>query len=167
MRSRTNLRSIAAALACAAGCALAAPPDENVTWAYAQVLRAAPVYEMQRVRVPEERCTPGREDATGGTVAGAVVGGVLGNRVGKGDGRKAATVAGAVLGGVIGRRVDKTAGPRPGCRMVDVERDERRLVGYDVEYQYQGQTYMSRMAADPGNRVRVRVSVKPDDPGLR
>lgn len=144
------------------GVALAAPADENVTWAYAQVLRAAPVYEMQRVRVPEEHCDGG--PGVGGTVAGTVVGGVLGNQVGKGDGRKAATVAGAVLGGVIGRRVDRNGAH---CRTVEVEREERRLVGYDVEYQYKGQTYMSRMAGDPGNRVRVRVSVQPDDPSAR
>jgi uncharacterized protein YcfJ len=162
-------RSIALALACAAGLAVASPSDENVTWAYAQVLRASPVYEMQRVRVPEEQCGPDREgrDGSTGTVAGAVVGGVLGHRVGKGDGRKAATLAGAVLGGVVGRRIDKGQGTRPGCRTVEVEREQRQLVGYDVEYQYKGQTYMSRMDVDPGNRVRVRVSVVPDEPTLR
>ena len=46
--------------------------------------------------------------------------------------------------------------------MVDVERDERRLVGYDVEYQYKGERFMSRLDQDPGNRLRVRVSVVPD-----
>ena len=167
MHCRIVQRFLAAAQACAlglvlavgGGVAVAAPADENVTWAYAQVLRASPVYETQRVRLPEERC----EGGTGavGAVAGAVVGGALGNQVGKGDGNKAATVAGAVLGGVIGRRVDRNGAH---CRTVLVEREQRRLVGYDVEYRYQGKTYMSHMAADPGNRVRVRVSVQPDDP---
>src|SRR5574337_391175 len=41
---------------------------------------------------------------------GAVAGGVLGNQVGKGDGRKAATVAGAVAGGVVGNQVGKRSG---------------------------------------------------------
>lgn len=144
-------------------------PGENVTYGYAQVLRASPVYEMVRVRVPEERCE-GREgrdggDPTGGTVVGAVVGGALGNRVGKGDGRKAATVAGAVIGGAIGRRIDKNNGSAEGtrCRTVEVVREERRLTGYDVEYQYKGEKYMSRLANDPGNRLRIRVSVIPDE----
>jgi outer membrane lipoprotein SlyB len=35
---------------------------------------------------------------------------VLGNQVGKGDGRKAATVAGAVAGGVVGNQVGKRHG---------------------------------------------------------
>ena len=42
-----------------------------------------------------------------GTAIGAVAGGVLGNQVGKGDGRTAATVAGAVAGGAIGHSVEK------------------------------------------------------------
>jgi outer membrane lipoprotein SlyB len=43
----------------------------------------------------------------GGTVIGAIVGGALGNQVGKGDGRKAATVVGAVAGGAVGHQVEK------------------------------------------------------------
>ena len=45
-----------------------------------------------------------------GAIIGAVAGGVLGNQVGKGDGRKAATVAGAVAGGVVGNQVGKRSG---------------------------------------------------------
>ena len=144
---------------------------ENVTYGYAQVLRATPVYDMVRVRVPEQRCegSASRTDGTAGTMAGAVVGGALANQVGKGDGRKAATIAGAAIGGAIGRRIDSSnsvAGTGR-CRMVEVDRDERRLTGYDVEYQYKGETYMSRLAADPGIRLRIRIAVSPDDPSLR
>ena len=39
----------------------------------------------------------------------------------------------------------------------------RKVVAYDVEYSYQGRTYMSRMKHDPGTRLRVRVSVTPDE----
>ena len=34
--------------------------------------------------------------------------------------------------------------------------------GYDVEYQYKGEKYMSRLDSDPGNRVRIRISVVPE-----
>ena len=144
------------------------PINENVTYGYAQVLRASPVYEIVRVRTPEERCDErgGRDggDPTGGTVAGAVVGGAIGNRVGKGDGRKASTIAGAVIGGAIGHRIDKNNGSAGGrCRVVEVVREERRLTGYDVEYQYKGEKYMSRLGSDPGARLRIRVSVMPDE----
>jgi uncharacterized protein YcfJ len=73
------------------------PVDENVTYGYAQVLRASPVYE---------------------------------------------------------------AGPGRGRGLQF--REPRRIVGYDVEYLYKGEKYMSRLAFDPGNRVRVRVSVVPE-----
>ena len=42
-----------------------------------------------------------------GVVGGAVVGGVLGNQVGHGDGRKVATVIGAVGGAVAGNEIEK------------------------------------------------------------
>jgi uncharacterized protein YcfJ len=163
-----STRLVPSLLVCllAAAPAFAGPPpaEENVTYAYAQVLRATPVHGTVRVRVPEQRCERDGGDPTGGAVAGAVIGGALGHQGGKGDGRKAATVAGAVIGGAIGRRVDRnngSAGTR--CRTVEVERDERRVVGYDVEYQYKGDTYMSRVDYDPGSRLRIRVSVSPDE----
>jgi outer membrane lipoprotein SlyB len=42
-----------------------------------------------------------------GVVAGAVLGGLLGNQVGGGSGRKVATVAGAVGGGYAGNEIEK------------------------------------------------------------
>ncbi len=140
---------------------------ENVSYAYAQVTRVDPIYETIRTRVPEERCYESgvRDggDPTGGTVIGALVGAALGNQVGKGDGRDAATVAGAVVGGAIGRNVDRNDGSasRGACRVVEVEREQRRVASYDVEYVHQGQTFMSRLPYDPGDRLRVRVSVQP------
>ncbi len=44
-----------------------------------------------------------------GMVAGALLGGVLGNQVGGGNGRKVATVAGAVGGGYAGNEIEKNS----------------------------------------------------------
>ena len=144
-------------------------PGENITYGYAQVLHASPAYEMVHTRVSEQRCDGAAVEGGKigpGTVVGAVIGGALGNQAGKGNGRKAATLAGAALGGAIGQRLDRNSAPNTGrCRTVAVDREERRLVGYDVEYQYRGEKYMSRLDADPGNRVRIRVSVAPDEQG--
>jgi uncharacterized protein YcfJ len=109
------------------------------------------------------------KDTTGATVLGAVVGGALGNTVGKGDGRKAATIAGAVAGGAIGHNIAKNDSDRyqqGPCHVVDVENEERQPVGYDVEYNYKGEVYSARMSYDPGNRIRVRVTVLPADDGI-
>lgn len=155
------------------------PGDENVRVVYADVLRVDPVFENVRVSEPREECydtevrrSGGRYDNTNtGTIVGAIVGGALGNQVGKGDGRKAATIAGAVIGGAVGREVDANDNPSGSrrsvetrCRVVESGYDERRIVGYDVEYRYRGEVFFSRLGYDPGEKLRVRVSVEPADP---
>ena len=51
------------------------------------------------------------------------------------------------------------------CRMGPVLREYRRPIAYDVDYVYKGTKYRSRLAEDPGNRLRVRVAVTPwEDP---
>ncbi|MBW8369278.1 MAG: glycine zipper 2TM domain-containing protein [Arenimonas sp.] len=145
------------------------PMPENVSYGYAQVLRADEVVEIQRTRTSEERCDDVEYrqsgQTTGSTVIGAIVGAALGNQVGKGDGRKAATVAGAVAGGVVGNNIarNRVDANSRGCRLVEVEREDPVVVGYDVEYMYKGDKYVARLPYDPGNRLRVRVSVMPDD----
>jgi outer membrane lipoprotein SlyB len=47
------------------------------------------------------------EGGAAGIVGGAVVGGLLGNQIGKGSGRAVATVGGAVVGGYAGNEVQK------------------------------------------------------------
>ena len=152
----------------------APPQSENTKIAYADVLRVDPVYDRVQTNgaheecedVPVERHVDGGGNNAAGTVIGAIVGGVLGNTVGKGDRRKAATVAGAVVGGAVGHNVASQddryyAGPERRCRRVQDNAEERRIVGYDVQYRYRGDVYMSRLDYDPGERVRVRVSVAP------
>ncbi|PIV33041.1 MAG: hypothetical protein COS34_09880 [Lysobacterales bacterium CG02_land_8_20_14_3_00_62_12] len=150
-------------------------PAENVTFAYADVLRVDPIYETFVTREPSERCyeqsTGYRErSGGGGTVLGAIIGGVLGNTVGKGDGRRAATVAGAVVGGVVGHDIEKNNGSAGGrdyrgtrqhCESVEIEREDQRIAGYDVQYRFRGEVFMSRLNYDPGQRLRVRVAVTP------
>lgn len=150
------------------------PPAQaaNVHYGWAEVLRVDPVYATVPQPPPQE-CYPQnvtREDNshTGGTVLGAILGGVLGNTVGKGDGRKAATVAGAVLGGVAGNRVSAAhdrgyTAQQTVCRPVPGYASPQQIVGYDVEYRYRGEVYMSRLPYDPGERMRVRVTVAPAD----
>lgn len=141
-------------------------------YAWADVLRVDPVYETVSVTRPRREChdvevvQQRRGNGTAGAVLGAVVGGVLGNAVGKGDGRKAATVAGAVAGGAVGHHAatrddGDTRYTRTRCQDVSEVTHEQRISSYDVEYRYHGDVYMSRLAYDPGERLRVRVSVTP------
>jgi uncharacterized protein YcfJ len=186
MKTFFTLGPAALALAFAASVqAQIPPPDapvysrESVNYGYADVLRVDPVFETVRYREPREECYDqpvsvrerGGGDPTGGTVIGAIIGGVIGNQVGSGSGRRAATAAGAVIGGSIGHNVDRNnGGPdrvyesnERRCRVVDVEREDRRIAGYDVEYRYKGDVFVSRLDYDPGNKLRVRVAIAPAD----
>lgn len=80
-----------------------------------------------------------------GMVAGAVLGGVLGNQVGGGNGRKLATVAGAVGGGYAGNEIEKRS---------------RATTSYQVRVRMEdGDTrtfsYAQQPAWNVGDRVRV------------
>ena len=147
---------------------------DNSRLAWADVLRVDPVYDNVVQNRPREECYDAdvnrrydtRGNNTGSTVLGAIVGGALGNQVGKGDGRKAATIAGALIGGAIGndqaRRDDRYyTDSETRCRTISERSSERRIVGYDVQYRYRGDVYSSQLDYDPGERMRVRVNVMP------
>ncbi|HEY8010695.1 MAG TPA: glycine zipper 2TM domain-containing protein [Rudaea sp.] len=162
---------------------LHSPPTvaESTHYGWADVLRVDPIHDPGEVEAPphqecfDEQAQPPQPPAhadtrTGGTVVGAIIGGVIGNLFGRGDGRKATTAVGAVAGGVVGNniasandaRADGAMAPAPPverhCREVPAQ---GRIVAYDVEYRYRGEIYMARLAYDPGDRLRVRVSVTP------
>lgn len=146
---------------------------DNVKVAWADVLRVDPIYGHDQTAAPRQECEDvpveshvDNGNRAVGTVLGAVVGGVLGSTVGRGDGRKAATVAGAVAGGAIGNHVARGddssyADTERRCHIVNDVSQERRIVAYDVQYRYRGDVFMSRLDYDPGERLRVRVSVEP------
>lgn len=77
-------------------------------WAPAQPVRAqAPVCQSCG-RVESVQAVEQAAPATGvGAVAGGVLGAVVGNQVGKGNGRTAATLLGAVGGGYVGHKVEQ------------------------------------------------------------
>lgn len=140
----------------------------------ARVLSSQPIYEVVRVNQPEERCWnervrhPGsyRSNSYTPTIAGAIVGGVVGNQFGHGRGKDVMTAAGALLGGSIGNDLGKK--PTRGyvtterrCELVDHYREHEELVGYDVTYKYKGKVFHTRTDRDPGKFIKVHVSVAP------
>ncbi len=189
MRNQKNVFIFASALLAGSLCdaqvkaqapnySTARPIYNNETTAFADVLRVDPIYETFTATRPREECYNERVvdrrgsggDPTGGTVLGAIVGAALGNQVGKGDGRRAATIAGAVVGGAVGRNIDQNNGSDPRgseeriekrCRVIEESFEERRIMGYEVEYRYRGDVFVSRLDYDPGERLRVRVLVEP------
>jgi uncharacterized protein YcfJ len=118
---------------------------ENVRMDYARVMSAEPVYQTLRATSMVERCeqsTPVQRDDEQRRGLSRVVGAV----------RDVLTP---------GSSEQQVAPDRSDCRMVPVDREFRRPIAYDVEYLHHGVKYRSRLPYDPGNRVRVRVSVTP------
>lgn len=123
-------------------------------------------------RVPYDTRTSGT-----GAVIGAIAGGVIGNSVGDGDGRKVATVLGAVLGGAIGNGAERNNRYRQAypsqqatyrgdpyaqrCRVVTRQDGDARVVGYRVNYEYAGRQYETITDHHPGSELPVRVEVSP------
>ncbi|MEM7195992.1 MAG: glycine zipper 2TM domain-containing protein [Pseudomonadota bacterium] len=156
------------ALVMASGSALGA---SSVT--EAPVISAYPVYETVRINTPYERCwdeavqvQSRASQSRTPEILGAIVGAAVGRNFGSGRGQDVATVAGAVLGGSIGRDVKhRRSGSRTvyqkRCETVDNYKSEERLQGYDVTYQYNGDTYTTFTDHDPGETIKVSVNVVP------
>jgi uncharacterized protein YcfJ len=112
---------------------------ENVRMDFAQVMRVQPIYQVLRATRMEPKCKDQKEDDEEGTSVSKIVGAVKGAFAGKPD-----------------------PAPAEGeCEMVPVVREFRRPIAYDVDYVYRGTKYRSRLPYDPGNKLRVRVSVVP------
>ncbi|WP_437883548.1 glycine zipper 2TM domain-containing protein [Pseudomonas sp. LRF_L74] len=134
---------------------------------YAEVLAVQPVNET--IKTPREVCKdvavtrqrPVKDQyKIAGTAIGALAGGLLGNQVGGGNGKKIATVAGAVGGGYAGNQVQghmqaNDTYTTTETRCSTVTDTSQKLVGYDVKYQLDGRTSQVRMDHDPGRRIPV------------
>lgn len=131
---------------------------ENVKLDYAQVLNVEPVYQTLRASRTEQVCDelptlptttvhPPKEQSRWSRFIESIKG------VFTSDGSTDATEVQEQPASV------ETAHVR--CRNVPVEREFRRPIAYDVDYVYKGTKYRSRLAEDPGNRLRIRVSVMP------
>lgn len=118
------------------------------------------------------------------TVIGGVVGAVIGSQVGGGSARYATSAIGSMVGGVAGRQIyeqsqrqrDRTGTVRV-CDPVRVDgrypsnaygssngyaSSDRAVSAYDVTYEYGGRSYSTRTSYHPGDRIRVRVDVRPE-----
>ncbi|HET7267244.1 MAG TPA: glycine zipper 2TM domain-containing protein [Oleiagrimonas sp.] len=138
---------------------------------YADVVSATPI--KKTVNHPQKKChmeavtvhKPVKDEhQILGTAIGAVAGGLIGNQIGGGDGKKLATVAGAVAGGYAGNKIQenhqenatKTVN-RQVCNTVDNK--STKIVGYTVKYKVNGTVHTTRMDHDPGARVEIKQGV--------
>ena len=146
--------------------------DRDRDDAYARVIDVQPLYEQVRYSVPVESCwVEGRErgysDRTSAAIVGGAVGALIGNNIGRGEGRRAATVGGAFVGAVLGSEAARryARGPRyeevQRCQTRYEERFDERVAGYRVTYVYDGRRGVTRLPYEPGRYIRVAVDVHP------
>ncbi|NIJ68383.1 uncharacterized protein YcfJ [Xanthomonas sp. 60] len=142
---------------------------ENLKFDYAQVLNVEPVFQTLRATRTEEHCEP----VTTRTLAPV---NVTGEEPVEEKGRFGRlwesvrsifkTGEGEATPGQPVAEVPATAAPTGpmltrDCRIVPVGREFRRPIAYDVDYVYKGTKYRSRLPDDPGNRLKIRVSITP------
>jgi len=122
------------------------------------------------IRTPRRDChdeqvtrtkTPEDTHRLAGTGIGAVVGGLLGNRIGGGTGKVLATVAGAAAGGYAGNKIEQRV--QRGDTYTTTERhcytayDTTKVpAGYEVVYVLNGKRRQVRMPYDPGKTIPVK-----------
>jgi uncharacterized protein YcfJ len=142
----------------------------------AEVIQAEPLYESVQVARPVNECwtetvahTSPVHSSYAGPIAGGIIGGVLGRRLGRGGERAPLMVAGALVGASIGERLSTPVYGPPTysnvrrCRTVNHYDQRQQVVGYRVDYRYEGQTFTTRTHRHPGRFIRVRVNVDPVD----
>lgn len=112
-----------------------APDGENISYAYADVLRANPTYEVVQMPGAVEECSAAAVDS---------------DAPDDGEPTHVLTLGAA-------------AADWRECDVADGGHEERRIIGYEVEYRYKGQVYMSHMGYDPGNKLRIRITIAPAD----
>lgn len=141
----------------------------------ARVTHVEPIYRTVRVNEPRRECWTEEVHYTrpqhGSNAAGMIIGGLIGGAIGHNvDDSRNAPVVGALIGSAIGHDVasNKHRGSthhtalEERCQTVNNYYEEEQLDGYRVTYRYRGQTYTTHMDEHPGDRINVRVSVRPD-----
>jgi uncharacterized protein YcfJ len=155
------------------------------------LVRQVRVTVPRRECVNETRYVPVRgaygrpgQGAAGQMILGGLIGAVIGHQMDGRHSRNNGTLAGGVIGAAIGHDIaERNAGARGAyggdrggygsdevrpvsverCEVHEDEHFEDRTEGYRVTYRYNGRTYVTRTAADPGRQIRVRVAVSPAD----
>ena len=151
----------------------------ETNYEYAQVVASQPVYRVVEVSTPQEQCFEeqiainsydGSNQSRTPLLVSTIIGGAIGNALGHNkSNQQVGAVLGAMLGHSIGRDIIRHNNQPEGveyqtvqrCNTVYQQHEEERLVAYDVTYLYNGEEYSVRTDSDPGDQIRIRISVQP------
>ncbi len=146
----------------------------NVSYDYAKVIKAEPIYETVSRTIPHQQCwhetvryQEGHSNSPTGAILGGLIGAAIGNEVGH---RKRNKQVGAVAGALLGASVGHDLGRREGhsrygteqrCETIHDTVYEQQLTGYQVTYKYKGKRYSLWTDRHPGDRIKVETTVRP------
>ena len=140
----------------------------------AEVVSVDKVYKQVRVEEPYKECyiketvqNSGDGSATN-ELMGAVIGGAIGNKLGKGDGNDAMTLFGALMGASIANDAEKAAGngnqtivSQEVCEKKVRQKIEKRLSHYKVTVDYNGfEVSFSSKRRPYDDVIKVEVTVE-------
>ncbi|MBC3871888.1 glycine zipper 2TM domain-containing protein [Undibacterium oligocarboniphilum] len=133
----------------------------------ARVVNVQPMYQQSSsdCNIQQQSSqTESSRNNTGGLLGG-VAGALLGSQIGGGNGRIAAAALGGVVGALTGDRLDNRQDSQPSLQRTNYALCQNnatsQLTGYLVTYEYNGRQGSKRFSYDPGQVVRVLVSVDP------
>jgi uncharacterized protein YcfJ len=174
MKKIHNAPLIRALVATAGVVALAGAAQAENYRVSARVTGVEPFYRTVETREPVERCHnvevpvygTARGGSSGDVLAGALIGGAIGNQFGSGSGKDAMTVLGAILGadaaGRQPRQVITGYATERVCEMVHQTRAAREVAGYVVSYRWndlEGRTETTRRYS-VGERIDIDVTLR-------
>ncbi len=152
----------------------------DVRYVDAPVTQVEPIIETVAYTEPEERCwfeevdvrPLGAAQSATTPLIGALIGGAIGNAVGhKKRNKQVGAVVGALIGGSIAADIDRQQSRtqvsstrrvrQEVCEVVSETKYRREVTGYLVTYELGGESYQTRLQRNPGDTVRLRVSVRP------
>lgn len=159
-------------LAIALALIVATPAFADKSTVYGKVTHVEPIYSRSYVDVPQQVCydvevpVTGRANAsTGDVLAGALIGGAIGNQFGGGSGQDAATVLGAILGADVanknGRQVVTGYRVERRCDTQYVTDVQQTISGWTVYYKWRGMTGSFETDRDNyqvGDRIRLTLA---------
>lgn len=97
----------------------------------------------------------------GDAIAGALIGGLIGNQFGGGRGKDVMTGLGVIVGSNVANGTSKRNGgtiKRTICDEVPQYQRVKQINGWNVTYMYEGRHYKVYMKEDPGTHVTLELS---------
>ena len=142
------------------------------TFVEVPVMNSVPIQQTSEIRTPVENCAyrlvPVDEKGNDSLllpIIGGIVGGFAGSNIGAGNGQLAATALGAIIGVGAGHAGQRYSPPsqqpyenRKVCETSYNIQHQTSIVGYMVTYNFEGQTYTTRMQSAPGNTIRLMLN---------